>query len=192
MNKLKIAIQGKGRLNNASVDFLRAQGLSFQMKDSLLVSCDNRAVDILCVRDDDIPQYVACGAADYGIVGENIVLEKGNPSRILQRLNFGRCTVMIAVPEGSSIKTVEDLEGARIATSYPSILAKFLQEKGINAAIINIKGSVEVAPHLNLADAICDITQTGKTLKENGLIPLTTILESQALLISASSNTFQL
>ena len=192
MKTMKIAIQGKGRLNQASLGFLRDEGLSFNIQDTLVLRCEDRPIDLLCVRDDDIPQYVACGAADYGIVGENVLLEKGSSSKILKRLEFGQCSIVIAVPNESSIKIINDLEGARIATSYPEILKRFLQNEGINAAIITIQGSVEVAPSLNLADAVCDITQTGNTLKENGLIPLITILESQAVLISSSRNTFEL
>lgn len=186
INKTKIAVQKRGRLAEPSLEFLYAQGLKFTPNGRNLVTlCDNYDVDILHLRDDDIPEYVCRSVVDFGIVGENVLYEKNVHVNVLKRLGFCPCSLVIAVPEGSQIRALEDLEGERIATSYPRLASRFLGERGINAAIINIKGSVEVAPSLNLADAVCDITQTGKTLREHHLIPLVTVLESEAVLIES-------
>lgn len=147
------------------------------------MTCADKPLDILFLRDDDIPEYVERGVADYGIVGENILLEKRTRVAVRKKLGFGKCSLVIAIPTTSSIKTVAQLEGKRIATSYPDITEQFLQIQRIKAEVITIKGSTEIAPNLNLADAICDLTQSGKTLQENNLVPLTTILESEAVLI---------
>lgn len=185
-NPLRIALQSHGRLAEPSLLYLRSLGLKFQSNGrALITSCENFPLDILRLRDDDIPEYVSREVADFGIVGENVLREKGVKAKILRRLGFGRCSLVIAVPAGSSIQTSADLEGERIATTYPRILAQFLREKQVNAAIISIEGSAEIAPSLNLADAICDLTQTGKTLKENNLVAIFTILESEAVLIES-------
>lgn len=186
IDKTRIAVQRSGRLAEPSLNFLHAQGLEFKTNGRNLVTpCDNCQIDILHLRDDDIPEYVCRSVVDYGIVGENVLYEKEVHVSVLKRLGFCSCSLVIAAPKDSQIKALEDLEGERIATSYPRLLAKFLGERGINGAIITIKGSVEVTPSLNLADAVCDITQTGKTLKEHDLIPLVTVLESQAVLIES-------
>lgn len=186
-NRTKIAVQKRGRLAEPSLDFLRSLGLRFNPNErSLVTPCENHDIDILHLRDDDIPEYVCRSVVDFGIVGENVLYEKNVPVNVIKRLGFCPCSLVIAAPRGSQIKALEDLEGERIATSYPRLLVDFLEEKGINAAIISIKGSIEVTPTLNLADAICDITQTGRTLKEHDLIPLVTVLESQAVLIESS------
>lgn len=182
--KTKIAVQKNGRLAEPSLNFLHSLGLKFESNGrNLITPCDNYEIDILHLRDDDIPEYVCRGIVDFGIVGENVVYEKNVRVNLLKKLGFCPCWLVIAVPKGSHIRRVEDLEGERIATTYPRLLAEFLGERGINAAVITIQGSVEVTPMLNLADAICDITQTGKTLKEHNIIPLITVLESQAVLI---------
>ncbi len=184
--KTKIAVQKNGRLSEPSLNFLYSLGLKFESNDrNLITPCDNYEIDILHLRDDDIPEYVCRGIVDFGIVGENVVYEKNVRVNFLKKLGFCPCWLVIAVPKGSHIRRVEDLEGERIATTYPRLLGEFLGERGINAAVITIQGSVEVTPRLNLADAICDITQTGKTLKEHDIIPLITVLESQAVLIEA-------
>lgn len=182
--KTRVAVQRNGRLAEPSLSFLCSLGLKFQSNQrNLITPCDNCEIDILHLRDDDIPEYVCRGVVDFGIVGENVLYEKNVRVNVLRRLGFCPCSLVIAAPEGSQIRCVESLEGERIATSYPRLLADFLGEKGINAAIITIQGSVEVTPELNLADAICDITETGKTLKDHELVPLATVLESQAVLI---------
>lgn len=181
---IRIAIQGKGRLSEPSIDFLSSLGLNFNPNGrNCLVTCANSNLDILFLRDDDIPEYVERGVSDFGIVGENVLLEKRARVNVLRKLGFGQCSLVIAAPKNSRIKRLGDLEEKRIATSYPDLLKQFLQNQRIEAEIIKIKGSAEIAPRLDLADAICDLTQTGITLEENGLMPIATVLESQAVLI---------
>lgn len=185
-NKLRLAIQSKGRLSSASLSFLSSMGLKFPPNGRKLVSgCTNFDLDILYLRSEDIPEYVSRGTADFGIVGENVIYEKCPKIKKIKGLNFGNCKLIIAVTNDSSIKTLQDLEGERIATSYPTILKGFLQKKQISASVIPIKGSCEIAPNLNLADAICDITQTGDTLKENNLKILCEVMDSEACLIES-------
>lgn len=184
MNNFRIAIQSKGRLAEESMNFLSSLGLTFSPNGrNYIAKCQNYPLEILFIRDDDIPEYVEGGVADFGIIGENVLLEKQSQVIVAQKLGFGLCSLVIAIPENSSIKQLSDLEGERIATSYPNLLKAFLEKEKINAAVIPIKGSAEIAPSLNLADAICDLTKTGQTLKENNLKQIVTILESQAVLI---------
>jgi ATP phosphoribosyltransferase len=183
-HKTKIAVQRSGRLAQPSLEFLYSMGLRFDSNmQNLITPCENCDVEILHLRDDDIPEYVSRGIVDFGIVGENVLYEKDVQVNLLKKLGFCPCWLVIAIPQGSHIRRVEDLEGERIATSYPRLLAQFLGERGIDAAIIRIQGSVEVTPDLNLADAVCDITQTGNTLRDHNLVPLDLVLESQAVLI---------
>jgi len=184
--RTQIAIQKSGRLTDGSVKFLSSRGLRFQRNGrNLITPCDGAPCDVLHLRDDDIPEYVCRSVVDFGIVGENVLYERNVHVRLLKRLGFSPCSLVIAVPQDSSIKVPEDLEGERIATSHPRLLTRFLRERQINAAIITIRGAVEVTPQLNLADAVCDITQTGTTLREHALVPLTTVFESQAVLIES-------
>ena len=184
--KIKIAIQKSGRLNSASMDFLNSLGLEFaQSGTSLTQECTNFDLSLLLLRDDDIPEFVSRDVADFGIVGKNVLAEKAAQVDTVMPLVFGVCRLVIAAPGSSAIKKVEDLEGERIATSYPHVLRTFLKKNGINAAIIPISGSVEIAPELNLADAICDIVQSGTTLKAHNLVPVATVLESQAVLVES-------
>ncbi len=186
MKRYKIAIQKSGRLNVASQEYLSKQGLIFAENNrSLVQPCTNAPIDLLHLRDDDIPEYVSRGVADFGIVGENILRETQAQVHVVEKLGFAHCRLVIAVPKNSTIQTVQDLEGERIATSYPHLLSSFLAQNDVSAAIIPISGSVEITPELNLADAICDLVQTGTTLDAHNLKPLFTILESQALLISS-------
>ena len=184
-NSLKIAIQKKGRLSEASLAFLNSLGLKFIPNGRALIQkCEGRDLDLLFLRDDDIPEYVSRGIADFAIIGQNVLLEKKMDAEVIRELDFAKCRLDIAVPESSPIKTPKDLEGERIATTYPELLKGYLSENNINSAVIPIQGSVEITPELNLADAICDIVQTGNTLKAHNLKPLVTILESKALLIT--------
>ncbi|MCY4781317.1 ATP phosphoribosyltransferase [Sphingobacterium sp. UT-1RO-CII-1] len=184
MKNLKIAIQKSGRLNEKSVQLLKNCGLSFEnYKSSLITKVNNFNLEILFLRDDDIPGYVAQGIADLGIVGENVIDESRAKVSYLQRLGFGRCMLKLAVPTSSEITELKDLEGKSIATSYPVILQEFLDEYKINASIQEISGSVEIAPGLGLSDAICDIVSTGTTLKNNGLKPFADVRSSEAILI---------
>lgn len=184
MKTLKIAIQKSGRLNEKSVELLKNCGLSFEnYKSSLISKVSNFPLEILFLRDDDIPEYVQDGIADIGLVGENVIAETKVDVTYLQRLGYGKCNLKLAVPVNSPITSVEDLEGKAIATSYPVILEKFLKEKNINADIKMISGSVEIAPGLGLSDAIFDIVSTGGTLKNNGLKPFADVMASEAILI---------
>ncbi|MEX2088919.1 MAG: ATP phosphoribosyltransferase [Bacteroidota bacterium] len=183
--RLKIAIQKSGRLTDESVNLLRACGLDFEFsKQGLYSPCKNFDLDLLSLRDDDIPEYVQDGVADLGIVGENIVREKRARVETLARLGYGSCRLMISVPQRSSIRTIQGLRGKRIATTYPGILAQFLRTNKLKAAIVELSGSVEIAPTLDVADAICDLLSTGTTARMNGLRPLHTVLESEATLIT--------
>lgn len=185
MKNLKIAIQKSGRLNEKSVQLLKNCGLAFEnYKSSLITSVSNFNLEILFLRDDDIPGYVEEGIADLGIVGENVIDETESNVAYLQRLGFGKCTLKLAIPRDSKISDLKDLNGKSIATSYPVILKNFLEEYKINADIQTISGSVEIAPGLGLSDAICDIVSTGGTLKSNGLKPFADVRKSEAILIA--------
>src|SRR5690606_7259799 len=184
MNNLKIAIQKSGRLNEKSVQLLKNCGLNFEnYKSSLITSVSNFPLEILFLRDDDIPEYVQDGIADLGIVGENVIAETEAQVRYLQRLGFGKCSLKIAVPNHSEITALGDLNVKDIATSYPVILQSFLSEKNITADIRMISGSVEISPALELSHAIFDIVSTGVTLRSNGLIPFADVMKSEAILI---------
>jgi len=181
---LKIAIQKSGRLNEKSVELLKNCGLNFEnYKSSLISPVSNFPLEILFLRDDDIPEYVQDGIADIGIVGENMIEETEVDVNYLQRLGFGKCTLKIAVQNDSAIKTLADLNGKAIATSYPAILGKFLDKNNIRSDIRMISGSVEISPGLGLSDAIFDIVSTGGTLKSNGLKPFADVMQSEAILI---------
>lgn len=187
MKTLKIAIQKSGRLNEKSVELLKNCGLSFEnYKSSLITSVSNFPLEILFLRDDDIPEYVQDGIADLGIVGENVISETEVSVSHLQKLGFGKCTLKLAVQNNSTIKTIADLNGKSIATSYPVILRKFLERNNIQADIRMISGSVEISPGLGLSDAIFDIVSTGGTLKSNGLKPFADVLSSEAVLIGSA------
>lgn len=182
---LKIAVQKKGRLAEPSRQILKSIGLDFEHYEGRLFSpCRNFPLDILFLRDDDIPEYVQDGVTDLGIVGLNVVQEKAAQVVELDPLGFGTCTLSIAVPRNSSFRSVYDLENKRIATSYPRVLKRFLEMKKIKARIIEISGSVEITPSLDVADAICDLVSTGSTLQINELEPIEIVLKSEAFLIA--------
>jgi len=184
LKTLKIAIQKSGRLNEKSVELLKNCGLSFEnYKSSLISTVSNFPLEILFLRDDDIPEYVQDGIADLGIVGENVISETEVDVSFLQKLGFGKCTLKLAVQNNSDIQNINDLNGRAIATSYPVILKKFLDKNNIKADIRTISGSVEISPGLGLSDAIFDIVSTGGTLKSNGLKPFADVLSSEAVLI---------
>jgi len=188
LKTLKIAIQKSGRLNEKSVELLKNCGLNFEnYKSSLISPVSNFPLEILFLRDDDIPEYVQDGIADLGIVGENVIEETEVEVSYLQRLGFGKCSLKIAVPNNNDIATLEDLNGKAIATTYPVILGKFLKEKGITSDIRTISGSVEISPGLGLSDAICDLVSTGGTLKSNGLKAFADVMSSEAILISSKA-----
>lgn len=183
--RLRLAIQKQGKLSEGSVTLLRRCGISFSNGNGKLrVEAENFPLEIFFLRDDDIPEYVADGVADIGIVGENILAEQPADVERIEKLGFGRCRLAIAVPKSSPINDPNDLNGKRIATAYPRILGDFLALRDIRAEIHTISGSVEIAPSIGLADAICDLVSSGNTLFSNGLRETATILDSEAILIA--------
>ncbi len=183
--KLKIAIQKSGRLNEDSIRLLKEAGIEFNNGlNKLKAEAYNFPLEVFFLRDDDIPQYVEDGIADIGIVGENVLIEKNKKVSIVDKLGFGKCRLSIAIPKNEKYKSIQDLEGKRIATSYSVILSKFLKKNKINAEIHEISGSVEIAPSIGLADAICDLVSSGSTLFTNGLKETEVILKSEAVLVS--------
>lgn len=188
MKSIRIAIQAKGKLFAPSADFLRARGIEIAAAPSrqYLIQCGN-GVEILLLRDDDIPYFVESGAADFGIVGENVFFERTAAVSIFQRLGFGACRLVLAAPRKSGIRGLSDLKDTRIATSYPKILRRFLEQKKIRATIVKVSGSAEIAPQSGIADIVCDLTQTGATLLANGLEEVATVMESQAVLIGSAT-----
>lgn len=183
---LTLAIQKSGRLNQQSVQLLKDCGLSFSNgdKSKLKTKSLNFPLQIIFLRDDDIPESVADFAADIGIVGENVFAERKKPLSIIKKLGYAKCRLSIAVPKQMTYSSITDLNGKSIATSYPSILTKYLKEKGVEAEIHQINGSVEIAPGIGMADAIFDIVSTGSTLLSNGLKEVETIMNSEAVLIA--------
>lgn len=183
MENLKIAIQKSGRLSDESLGLLKACGIRFSNgAGKLRTEALNFPLEVYFLRDDDIPQYVADGVADLGMVGENVLYEKQLPLTVAARLGFGRCRLALAVPKNEAYRSIESLRGKRIATSYPGLLQKFLQSQQVEAEIHEISGSVEIAPGIGLADAICDLVSTGSTLLTNGLREVETVLQSEAVL----------
>lgn len=182
---LRIAIQSKGRLNEESTALLQELGIDIDdAKRKFLSQSANFPLEVLYLRDDDIPQVVAAGTASLGIVGLNEVEEKGLKVRIIEKLGFGGCRISLAIPKAAPYDGPQWFEGKRIATSYPNILKRFLDEKGVKASIEFITGSVEVAPAAGIADAIFDIVSSGGTLVSNGLKEVERVFESEAVLIS--------
>ena len=183
---LRLAIQKKGRLHDKSMQLLKSCGIEVEnFQDRLFVSASNFNLDILFLRDDDIPEYVQDNVAHIGIVGENEMLEKGLAVKPIKQLGFGKCSLRLGIPEKDELKSIKDLENKIIATSYPKILNNFLDENKIKAKVIELSGSVEIAPSLGIADYICDLVSTGNTLKLNKLKKSFNILNSQAVLIQS-------
>jgi len=181
---LKLAIQKGGRLHDDSIRLLNDCGINVKNGHNQLKStADNFPLEVYFLRDDDIPQYVEDGVAHIGIVGENVLFEKNKQVDIVEPLGFGKCRLSFAVPKSEAYESAYYLQGKKIATSYPFLTQKFLQEKGIEAEIHEISGSVELAPSIGLADAVCDLVSSGSTLFMNGLKEVETILKSQAVLI---------
>lgn len=185
--RLRIAVQKSGRLSERSLDLVRDAGLRVvKGTNDLLYRVENYPIDLLRVRDDDIPTFVADGVCDLGVVGENVLEEcrNGGPlAEVVMPLGFGRCTLKIAAPSTLDYVRPSSLQGRRIATSYPRVLKRWLTDQGVSADIVTMRGAVEVAPRLKLAHAICDLVSTGATLEANGLQPRETVLDSQAVLI---------
>lgn len=182
---LRIAIQSKGRLNEETVGLLESIGIKIDdAKRKFLTKSGNFPIEVLYMRDDDIPQLVANGTATLGIVGLNEVVEKGYDLKIVEKLGFSRCRISLAIPKSVDYQDISWFEGKKIATSYPNILSGYLKEKGIDAEIEIITGSVEIAPAAGIADAIFDIVSSGSTLVSNGLIEVEKVFESEAVLVS--------
>lgn len=188
-DRVRIALQKSGRLAEESLNLLKNCGLHIaRSKEDLLCRIKELPIDVLLVRDDDIPSFVARGICDLGIVGENVFEETRQGATdfgatILERLGFSQCRLVIAVPEGGNISAIQDLANTTVATTYPHLFGAFLRQNGISANMLEMTGSVEVAPRLKIADAICDIVASGATLAANNLRELTTVLRSEALLI---------
>ena len=182
---LRIAVQKSGRLYEGSMKLLKECGIEVSNgNNQLRVIAANFPVEIFFLRDDDIPEYVQDAVADIGFVGENVVKEKNKEVNTIEKLGFGKCRLSIAIPKTGALQSISDLNGKKIATSYPFILSSFLKEKNIQASIHEISGSVEIAPKIGLADAICDLVSSGSTLFTNELKEIETILYSESILIS--------
>ena len=182
---LRIAIQTKGRLNEQSIELLREIGIDVEgAKRKFLSKASNFPIEVLYLRDDDIPQVVADGTATLGIVGMNEVAERGCDVDVVTKLGFGGCRISLAIPKADEYNGVEYFQGKKIATSYPAILSKFLADNGVEASMAVITGSVEIAPAAGIADAIFDIVSSGGTLVSNGLKEVERVFESEAVLIA--------
>lgn len=187
---IRLAIQKSGRLNNDSLTLLKDCGINIENgKDQLKTSATNFPVEVFFLRNGDIPQYLRDGVVDLAIVGENLLEEKGSDLEIIEKLGFSKCRVSIAFPKEVDFKSISDLNGKRIATSYPNTVKTFLKENNINAEIHVINGSVEIAPNIGLADAICDIVSSGSTLFKNNLKEVLLIAKSQAVLVKSNELT---
>ena len=180
---IRIAIQKSGRLNEDSLQILKDCGISIDNgKDQLRASSRNFPLEVFYLRNGDIPQYLRDGVVDIAIIGENVLIEKGEDIDIAEKLGFSKCKVSLAVPKSVKYNSVHDFEGKRIATSYPNTLRNYLREKGVQADLHIITGSVEIAPNIGLADAICDIVSSGSTLFKNNLKEVEVMLKSEAVL----------
>lgn len=185
---IRIAIQKSGRLNEDSLRLLKDCGIFIDNgKDQLKASARNFPMEVFFLRNGDIPQYMRDGVVDIAILGENLLIEKGNDLGVVEKLGFSKCRVSIAVPKGIKFSGINDLEGKQIATSYPNTVKSFLKKNQINANIHIINGSVEIAPNIGLADAICDIVSSGSTLFKNNLKEVVEINTSEAVLVQAPS-----
>lgn len=185
MELLKIAVQKSGRLSEKTLELIAECDIKFtQGKRKLIGASNDYPVQVLYLRDDDIPQYVADGVADIGIVGENEVLEKDKAVDIIKRLGFAKCRISLAIPQSVDYQGVEYFNGKRIATSYPHILKKYLDEKNVDATIEEISGSVEIAPSIGLAEGIFDIVSSGSTLVSNRLKEVEVVTESEAVIVA--------
>ena len=183
MNKIKIAVQKSGRLNEDSLKLLKDCGISIDNgKDQLKASASNFPLEVLYLRNGDIPQYLRDGVVDIAIIGENVLIEKGEDIGIVEKLGFSKCRVSLAIPKGKKYKGIQDLDGMRVATSYPNTVLNYFKKFDVKPDIHLITGSVEIAPNIGLADAICDIVSSGSTLFKNNLKEVEKMLTSEAVL----------
>ena len=192
-DRLTLGVQKKGRLADGGFDLLKRAGVKLAYgRDQLLRRAENLPLDLMLIRDDDIPSFVATGACDYGIVGENVLYEaKHRTARLRElevvlKLGYARCRLKLAAPKDGDIRTIKDLAGRTVATSYPGLTQAYLRERGVEAEMVEMGGSVEVAPKVGVADAICDLVSTGATLEANGLVAFETVFESEAVLVRRS------
>ena len=194
MSTLKIAIQKSGRLNEESIQILKDCGIAINNgNDQLKAEATNFSLEVLYLRNSDIPQYLIDGVVDAAIVGDNLLIEKGKTIQVIEKLGFSKCKVSIAVPKSFDYKSIQDLEGLRIATSYPNTVNDYFSSKGVQVELHQISGSVEIAPNIGLSDAIVDIVSSGSTLFKNNLKEVEVIFKSEAVLavspkISAAAN----
>jgi ATP phosphoribosyltransferase len=187
---IRIAIQKSGRLNTESLALLKSCGIAIDNgKDQLKASARNFPVEVFFLRNGDIPQYLRDGVVDLAILGSNTLVEKGTDLEVIEQLGFSKCRVSIALPKGITYNGVKDLAGKKIATSYPNTVKQFLKEQQIEADLHIINGSVEIAPNIGLADAICDIVSSGSTLFKNNLTEVVKILDSEAVLVQGTKLT---
>ncbi|MDX1463087.1 MAG: ATP phosphoribosyltransferase [Marinirhabdus sp.] len=183
MNTLKIAVQKSGRLHDDSLKLLKDCGISIDNgRDQLKASAKNFPLDILYLRNGDIPQYLKDGVVDCAIIGENVLVEKGWSIQVIEKLGFSKCRVSLAIPKGEAYASISDLQGKRIATSYPETTLNYLKSQHVSADLHIINGSVEIAPNIGLADAICDIVSSGSTLFKNNLKEVEVLMQSEAVL----------
>ena len=183
MSTLKIAIQKSGRLNEESIQILKDAGISINNGiDQLKAEASNFPLEVLYLRNSDIPQYLIDGVVDIAIVGDNLLVEKGKNIEVIQKLGFSKCKVSIAVPKAFQYNSIQDLNGLRVATSYPNTVIDYCNSKGVTVDIHQISGSVEIAPNIGLADAIVDIVSSGSTLFKNNLKEVEVIFKSEAVL----------
>lgn len=184
MSTLKIAVQKSGRLNEDSIKLLKNCGISIDNgKDQLKASASNFPLDVLYLRNGDIPQYIEDGVADIAIVGENLLIETGNDVEVVRKLGFSKCKLSLAVPKDTAYSGPEFFEGKKIATSYPNTVKQYMKKVGVKTEVHVIKGSVEIAPNIGLAEGICDLVSSGSTLFKNGLVEKDIILKSEAVLV---------
>lgn len=184
MTRMRLAVPNKGRLMEPTVELLRKAGLAFERTErSLTVPVRNVPIDLLFVRTDDVVEMVADGVAETGIAGLDLLAESGLDLEVVTELGYGRCRLAAAVPKDSEIDALEDLGGLRVATAHPRVTRRILADKGIDVQIVPLRGSVELAPKLGVAEAIVDLVSSGSTLLVNGLRPLATLLDSQAILV---------
>ena len=188
MSKLKIALQKNGRLSEKSIQLLEECGIKFPNGGGKLITeSTNFPLEILFLRDDDIPQYVEQNVADIGIIGENVLYESQKSINLIEKLGFSACRLSLAIPKDMDYKSLDFFKNKRVATSYPNILSDFFKDKNLNTTIEIISGSVEIAPGIGLSEGICDIVSSGSTLLSNGLKEVEKVMESQAVLVASSN-----
>jgi ATP phosphoribosyltransferase len=181
---LRLALPNKGRLADPAIDLLRDAGLELELGERRLSAvARNFPLELLFVRADDVPEYVDDGLVEIGLTGEDLVAERGRALKPITRLGFGACSLVMAVPAAGDVHRVEDLGARRIATSFPRVTGRFLEQRGVAAQVVEVTGAVEVTPQLGVADAIVDLVASGTTLRLNGLRPIATLLESEAVLV---------